>query len=204
MLPTVFDAIKSAQGITPFSNLSKVQVTRKRPLGLGGGRIRTNLDFLSLIADGNESQNIRLFDGDVVSVTRSNVVMREQLLKAGQTNLSPEFMNVFVSGRVKLPGAVVVPQGSVLNQALAMAGGPRLLRGKVEFVRFTREGEIDRRLFRYNPGAVANAPNNPVLMAGDLITVTESPLSATTTVLNEVTAPLIGVYSLYSIFNNFN
>ena len=204
VLPTVFDAIRSAQGITVFSNLSKVQVTRKRPLGLGGGRIRTNLNFLSLITNGNESQNIRLFDGDVVSVTKSNVVMKEQLLKAGQTNLSPEFMNVFVSGRVKLPGSVVVPQGSVLNQAVAMAGGPKLLRGKVEFVRFTREGEIDRRMFRYNPGAAANAPNNPVLMAGDLITVTESPLSATTTVLNEVTAPLVGVYSLYSIFNNFN
>ena len=204
VLPTVFDAIRTAQGITPYSNLSEVQVTRKRALGLGGGRIRTNLDFLSLITDGNESQNIRLFDGDVVSVSKSKVVMREQLLKAGQTNLSPQFMNVFVSGRVKNPGGVVVPQGSVLNQAITLAGGPKLLRGKVEFIRFTREGEVDRRMFRYNPGAAADAPNNPVLMAGDLITVRESPLSATATVLNELTAPAVGIYSVYAIFNNFN
>ena len=204
VFPTVFDAIKSAQGITPYSNLSRVQVTRKRALGLGGGRIRTNLDFLSLITEGNESQNIRLFDGDVVNVGRSNVVMREQLLKAGQTNLSPRFMNVFVSGRVKNPGGVVVPQGSVLNQALTLAGGPKLLRGKVEFIRFTREGEVDRRIFSYNPGAATDAPNNPVLMSGDLITVRESPLSATATVLNELTAPAVGIYSIYSIFNDFN
>ena len=204
VFPTVFDAIRTAQGITPYSNLSKVQVTRKRALGLGGGRIRTNLDFLSLITKGNESQNIRLFDGDVVSVSKSNVVMREQLLQAGQTNLSPQFINVFVSGRVKNSGGVVVPQGSVLNQAISLAGGPKLLRGKVEFIRFTREGEIDRRIFSYNPSAATDAPSNPVLMAGDLITIRESPLSATATVLNELTAPAVGLYSVYAIFNDFN
>lgn len=204
IFPTVFDAIRTAQGITPFSNLSKVEVTRKRALGLGGGRIRTNLNFLSLITEGNESQNIRLFDGDVVSVGKTNVVMREQLLKAGQSNLSPQFMNVFVSGRVKRPGGVIVPQGSVLNQAITLAGGPKLLRGKVEFIRFTREGEVDRRIFRYNPGAAADAPNNPFLMAGDLITIRESPLSATATVLNELTTPAVGIYSVYAIFDRFN
>ena len=204
VFPTVFDAIRTAQGVTPYSDLAQVQVTRKRAQGLGGGRIRTNLNFLSLITEGNESQNIRLFDGDVVSVRRSKVVLREQLLKAGQTNLSPQFINVFVSGRVKTPGGVTIPQGSALNQAIALAGGTRLLKGKVEFVRFTREGEIDRRIFRYNPGAAADAPNNPVLMAGDLIRVQESPLSATVTVLNELTGPAVGIYSVYSLFNGFS
>ena len=204
VLPTVFDAIKYAQGITPYSDLSKVQVTRKQPLTLGGGRIRTNLDFLSLITNSNESQNIRLFDGDAVSVCKSNVVMWEQLLEAGQTNLSPEFINVYVSGRVDSPGGVILPQGAVLNQALAMSGGPKLLKGKIEFIRFTRKGEIERRMFRYNPGAAANAPSNPVLMAGDLINVNESLISSTTTIFTELTTPLIGVYSLYSIFNDFN
>ena len=204
LFPTVFDAIRTAQGVTPYSNLAQVQVTRRRAQGLGGGRIRTNLNFLSLITDGNESQNIRLFDGDVVSVSRSKVVLREQLLKAGQTNLSPQFINVFVSGRVNTPGGVTIPQGSVLNQAIALAGGARLLKGKVEFVRFTREGEIDRRTFRYNPGAAADAPNNPVLMAGDLINIQESPLSATVTVLNEITAPAVGIYSVYSLFNGLS
>jgi len=203
ILPTVFDAIRAAQGITPYSDLSKVQVTRKRALGLGGGRIRTNLDFLSLITEGNESQNIRLNDGDVVSVAKSSVVMRDQLLRAGQTNLSPQFMNVFVGGRVKNPGGVVVPQAAVLNQAIIVAGGPKLLRGKVEFIRFTPKGEVDRRIFSYDPTAGADAPNNPVLMAGDLIAIRESPLSAATTVLNEITAPALGIYSLYSIFDSF-
>ena len=71
LFPTVFDAIRSAQGITPYSDLTKVEVTRKRAQGLGGGNIRTTLDFLSLITEGNESQNIRLFDSDVVIVKKA-------------------------------------------------------------------------------------------------------------------------------------
>ena len=200
LFPTVFDAIRTAQGITPYSDLAQVQVTRKQALSLGGGRIRTELDFLSLITQGDESQNIRLFDGDVVNVGRSPVVLREQLLKAGQTNLSPQFLQVYVSGRVKTPGGVTLPQGSSLNQALSLAGGPSLLRGKVEFIRFTREGELDRRQFSYNPNAPSDAPSNPILMAGDIIRLQDSALSASIGVLNELTGPFVGVYSVYSLF----
>jgi len=200
VFPTVFDAIRTAQGITPYSDLSQVQVTRKQAMSAGGGRIRAQLNFLSVITEGEESQNIRLFDGDVVSVGRSAVVLREQLLKAGQTNLSPQFLQVFVSGRVTTPGPQTLPQGSSLNQAIVSAGGLKVLHGKVEFVRFTREGEIDRRTFRYNPNAPSDDYRNPILMAGDIIRVQESPLSATVTVLNELTGPAVGIYSVYSLF----
>jgi len=198
--PTVFDAIRAAQGITPYSNLSAVQVTRRQPLSSGGGKLRTSLNFLSLITEGDESQNIRLFDGDVVSVSKSPVVLREQLLKAGQTNLSPQFLQVFVSGRVKTPGATTLPQGSSLNQAVISAGGLQLLRGKIEFVRFTREGELDRRVFNYNPNAAADTTANPILISGDIIRVQESALSAGVSLLNELTGPFVGVYSVYSLF----
>jgi len=201
LFPTVFDAIRTAQGITPYSDLAQVQVTRKQPLSGGGGRIRTNLNFLSLITEGNESQNIRLFDGDVVSVGKSTVVLRDQLLKAGQTNLSPQFIQVYVSGRVVTPGGVTLPQGSALNQALNLAGGLKLLRGKVEFVRFTREGEVDRRTFSYNPNAASNAYNNPILMAGDIVRVQDSAVSAGVGALNEAAAPLLGIYSIYALSN---
>jgi polysaccharide export outer membrane protein len=199
LFPTVFDAIRTAQGITPFSDLAQVQVTRRQAMSAGGGRIRTNLNFLTLITEGNESQNIRLFDGDVVSVGKSPVVLREQLLKAGQTNLSPQFIQVFVSGRVVTPGGVTLPQGSSLNQALSLAGGTKLLKGKVEFVRFTREGEVDRRLFSYSPNAANATYTNPILMSGDIVRVQDSALSAGLGVLNEVASPLIGIYSIYAL-----
>jgi len=200
-LPTVFDALRTAQGLTPFSDLRKVSVTRRLPEGEGGGKVRTELNFLNVITTGDETQNLRLFDGDVVVVAKSEEILRDQLLKAGQTNLSPQFVQVFVSGRVKQPGPQILPQASTLNQAIISAGGPKVLKGKVEFVRFTREGEVDRRRFNYNPGAPAEADSNPVLMAGDIIRIDESILSATVEVLNEITGPAVTGYSLYRIFS---
>jgi len=202
--PTVFDAIRAAQGITPYSDLGTVEVTRKQPLSAGGGQIRANLNFLSLITDGNESQNIRLFDGDVIKVSRSNVVLKDQLLEAGQTNLSPQYLEVFVSGRVKVPGGKVLPQGSTLTQAIDMAGGLKILHGSIEFIRFNRDGTSDRRVFRYKPSAPADDYKNPVLMAGDVIRARESPLSAATEVLGEITEPALGVYSIYGIYGSLN
>lgn len=199
-LPTVFDALRNAGGVTPFSKLSEVSVTRTRPLSSGGGKMRTQLNFLELITEGNETQNIRLFDGDTVVVARSPVELREQIIKAGQTNLSPDFFQVYVTGRVRDPGPKVLPQGASLDQALAAAGGQKLLRGQVEFVRFNRDGTTDKRKFFYAGTAPAGSFKNPVLMAGDVVRVNESPLSATVSVLNEITGPAVGVYSIYSLF----
>lgn len=202
-LPTVFDALRSAGGVTPFSKLSEVSVTRKRPLSSGGGKLRTTLDFLSLITEGNESQNIRLFDGDTVVVARSPTELREQIIKAGQTNLSPDFLQVYVTGRVRDPGPKVLPQGASLDQALAAAGGQRLLRGQVEFIRFNNDGSSDKRKFFVSGPNPAGSYKNPILMAGDVVRVNDSPLSATLNVINEITGPAIGIYSVTNLFETF-
>ena len=204
IFPTVFDAVQSAQGITPYSDLSKVHVTRRQTISRGGGRIRTKLNFLSLISEGDESQNIRLFDGDVVNVGKSSTVLREQLLQAVQSNLTPQFLQVYVSGRVEQSGAITLPQGSSLVQAVDLAGGPKVLHGKVEFIRFSREGKIDRRTFGFKSDAPSGDYRNPVLMAGDVIRLRETALTKSLEVINEVTAPAIATYSIYSLFDGFS
>jgi len=198
--PTLFDALRVAQGVTPFSNLAEVQVVRKQPLSTGGGKARATVNFLQLVTNGDESVNIRLFDGDVVSVSRSNQVLRDQLLAASRTNLSPDFIQVYVSGRVKEPGPQSLPQGATLNQAIASAGGAKLLRGQVEFLRFSPDGATDRRLMSLNLGAKAGDYKNPVLMNGDVVRINDSIFSATVGVLNEITGPAVGIYSVYSLF----
>jgi polysaccharide export outer membrane protein len=200
--PTLFDALRAAQGVTPYSNLGEVQVVRKQPLSAGGGKVRATVDFLRLVSSGDESVNIRLFDGDVIQVSRSPQVMRDQLLAASRTNLSPDFIEVFVSGRVKEPGPQSLPQGATLNQAIASAGGAKLLRGRVEFLRFSPDGATDRRLFSFNTGAKAGDYKNPVLMSGDVVRVNDSIFSASVEVLNELTGPAVGIYSVYSLFRN--
>ena len=198
--PTLFDALRAAQGVTPYSNLGEVKVVRRQPLSAGGGKMQTTIDFLSLVMTGDETVNIRVFDGDVITVSRSSQVMRDQLLAASRTNLSPDYIEVFVSGRVKDPGPQSLPQGATLNQAIASAGGPKILRGQVEFLRFSADGATDRRLFSYKANANAGDYSNPVLMNGDVVRVNESLFSASVEVLNEITGPAVGIYSVYSLF----
>ena len=164
----------------------------------GGGRIRTQVNFLSLITKGDDAQNIRLFDGDVVNIGKSPTVLLEQLIEAGQTNLTPEFMQVYVTGRVKEAGPVILPQGSSLVHAVDLAGGTEVLHGKVEFIRFTRAGEIDRRIFGLNSDAPQDY-RNPVLMAGDVIRVRETPLTKSVAVVNEITTPILVCIRLFHL-----
>ena len=195
----MFDALQAARGVTPYSKLESVRITRKRPLSQGGGRVRTEINFLRLISDGDEDVNIRLYDGDTIFVDKSKNVLRDQLLAASRTNLSPDFIEVFVSGRVKEPGPQQLPQGASLNQAIASAGGPMLLKGKVEFLRFTEEGATDRRIFNFNPKSTAGDYRNPVLMAGDVVRVNPSVLSASLELLNEITAPALVVFRIHNL-----
>ena len=198
--PTLFDALRAAQGVTPYSDLAQVKVVRKQPLSQGGGKAKAKVNFLQLVTEGDESVNIRIFDGDVISVGRSQLVLRDQLVAASRTNLSPDFIEVFVSGRVKEPGPQSLPQGATLNQAIASAGGTKLLRGGVEFLRFSTDGATDRRQFSYNPSAKSGDYRNPGLMTGDVVRINDSLLSAGVEVLNEITGPAVGIYSVYSLF----
>ena len=161
----------------PFSDLACIQVTHKQALSAAGRKFLTKLDFLSLITDGDEPHNVCFFECDAIGVGKSDVALREQLLKAGQTNLSHQFIQVYVSGRVVTPGRT------------------SLLRGKVEFIRFTREGEVDRRLFSYNPNAASTSYKNPIHMAGDIVRVRDSALCASISLLNGVATPFVGVSS---------
>ena len=42
--PTVFDAIKSAGGITTYSDLSSIEIIRKNSISNGGGKIKKNVN----------------------------------------------------------------------------------------------------------------------------------------------------------------
>lgn len=197
--PKLFDALQAASGVTAYSDLSKVRVIRNLPASAGGEKIETHLNFMRLVDEGDENVNIRLFDGDTIIIARSENVSRERLIRTSRSNLSPTYIQVFVSGRVFEPGLKLLPQGSTLNQALASAGGPRLLRGGVEFLRFDPAGNFEKRQFSVSQKAEAGSYKNPVLMSGDIVRIKESIFSASVGVLNEVTGPAVGIYSIYSL-----
>ena len=197
--PTVFDAIKISRGITPFSDLSKISLMRKASKSLGGGYIKTNLNFLPMMIEGNQSQNIRVLDGDIIKLSRSNNMIVEQMLMARNSNINPDFVDVFVSGEVEILGKVQVPNGSTLNQAIAMSGGKKIFSGKIEFIRFEKDGTAKRRVFEYDPNAKAGIYRNPVLMAGDIVNVKRSAIGYSTEAIGTITKPILGIYTLFNI-----
>ena len=101
-----------------------------------------------------------------------------------------------------MPGQKILPQGSSLNQALVASDGPKVIRGKIEFVRFRSGGESERRIFNYSTKEPIASYKNPILMDGDLIRVQDNLLSATSTALGELTNPFIGIYSIYNFFGD--
>ena len=197
--PTVFDAIQSSGGITEFSDLSNIQVIRKNKISAGGGEITTTLDFRSLLTSGDKSQNIRIYDSDIIKIKKSDKSNRNLLTKAVLSNLNPKFLSVFVSGRVNIPGSTLVSKASVLNDAIDMAGGAKVLKGPTTFVRFNNDGTIDKRKFNLNKRAKRGSYKNPLLKEGDVIIIGESLLTSTNQVLTEITSPFLGIFSTYGL-----
>ena len=196
--PTVFDAIQQSGGITLFSDLSNVKVIRKNKLSAGGGQITTNLNFEQLLEDGISSQNIRIYDSDIIVIKKTDKSNRSLLKRAISSNLNSKFIQVFISGRVNIPGRIKLSKASTLTDAIDIAGGARFIRGKVRFIRFNNDGSIDKRKFAFKRSK-RGSYTNPTLREGDVIIVGNSLLSTTNEVIREVTAPFSGLFSTYGL-----
>ena len=102
------------------------------------------------------------------------------------------------------PGAKVIPKTSSLIDAIDIAGGTKILKGKVKYVRFNNDGSIDKRLINYNKRARRGCYKNPILSNGDLIVVGNSLFSNTSEVISEITQPLSGLFSTYGLIKLIN
>ena len=197
--PTVFDALRASGGVTSFSDLSNIQVIRENNLSNGSGKMQTTLNFEEVLETGNNFQNIRIYDSDIIKVRKTknpdNIILR----KAVVSNLNPKYINVFVTGRVNNPGNTIVSRASTLTDAIDIAGGAKAIKGPVTFLRFNNDGNIDKRRFALRKNAKRGSFKNPYLRTGDLVVVDESTMSTVNTIITEFTTPFIGIYSTYAI-----
>ena len=83
-----------------------------------------------------------------------------------------------------------------------MAGGPNLFSGKVNFLRFLDDGNLEKRRIKFNPKSKINSYRNPILLNNDVIHIDKSVLGKTTALLREVSSPVITTYSLYNLFSD--
>ena len=95
----------------------------------------------------------------------------QQLLEINRTNLTPDQINVFITGNVFIPGSKVIRQGSSLVQAISVSGGEGYFTGRVKLIRFNNDGLSEKRSFNYDPNAEVDSYKNPILVDGDIIHV---------------------------------
>jgi len=196
--PTLFEAIKKADGITPNSQLENIKVIRKLSRLNNNKKIQTEVNILSALTEGDSSQNIRLYDNDYIIVNKSSKTLKEQFLKAVRSNLNPDLITVYISGRVRQSMTIKLPRASTLNQAINVGGGIKPISGKIEFFRFTETG-VEKREFKYKDNARENSYSNPILQSGDIIRVKGSIFSNIAEALGEVARPITGIFALEAL-----
>lgn len=201
---TLFDALRLAGGVSLRADLSNIEITRIDKLSNGGGRIKTKVNLFETLDLKDTTQNINLRDGDTVFVPIIKDKNSPELIKLVKSNLNPKFINVYISGRVKEPGIKQIFNSSSLVDGINIAGGAKIIRGKVRFLRYNNDGSIDKRIFNYRKNAKKGSFGNPYLNNGDIIFIGDNLLSTTGEVLSEVTDPLRGILSTYSFFKLIN
>lgn len=88
---------------------------------------------------------------------------------------------------------------SSLNDAVALSGGTKVIKGPVKFIRFNNDGSVDKRKFNLNNSAKRGSYNNPYLSNGDVIFVGDGLFASTTEVLSEVTSPFQSILSIVGL-----
>lgn len=200
-LPTIVDALQEAGGITQNTNLRKVEVIRRLP-GWEKKYKRTEIDLINLIFEGDHDQNLYLFDGDVIKLTKAEKLSRESL-KIAQANLSPSTINVRVIGQVSSPGKIELKANTPLIQAVFSAGGPlawKANKGNINLVRVNPNGTVIKKKYKINLKANTSLKNNPPLKDGDIVYVRPSKLNTISTGLTAVTAPISPIITAFSLF----
>ncbi len=199
-LPKVTDAIQKAGGILKSANLKEVAISRKLP-GNGNEYKKTSIDLLDLILNGNHSQNIFLFDGDIIRIAKAKKLSQESM-QIAQANLSPDTININVIGQVNKPGRMKVMANTPLVQSVFLAGGPiawKANKGDIELIRVNQNGSITRRSYQLNLSDGVSLDKNPPLKDGDIVNVNPTSLQKISTGLGAIADPITPIISGFSL-----
>ena len=204
-LPTIVDAITKAGGITPQSKLNSVLV-RRRLEGEDQNYKETKLDLINLLMKGDQSQNLILFDGDIIEINKVKVneSLPSKVLEIARGNLSPKNITINVIGEVEQPGEFIVKSNTTLNKGILIANGFTPWKGNkknVQLLRINTDGSVLVKKYNFKINEKVSKNKNPLLMDGDLIKVNRTNFAKATGGIEEISKPLINILSSYTLFN---
>ena len=204
-LPTLVDAIQKAGGITQNANLEKVIVSR-RMSGLKKQYKRTEINLIDLIFEGDHEQNLFLFDGDIVQLTKSSQIS-SNTMRIAQANLSPRIISVRVVGEVNNPGQFNLSANTPLIQAVYSAGGPvawKANKGNITLLRVNSNGSVTKKKFKLDLNTDVSVDKNPPLKDRDIVYVQSNKFNTINKGLTTVTAPISPVVNALTLFKLLN
>ncbi len=195
--PTVFDGIKSAGGLTPFSDLSNVEIYRFNKNMENKFKIITiNLDDF-LDNNFSSNQNIQLSSKDRVIVQKIDKIGMSYNTKGLINNLSQRYINITIQGAVRNPGNIKVLNGSTIKEVLGYVGGKSVYAGSVQHTTINKKGET---IINYLNLSKPSPKNNPVLQEGDLIYVRNNLVGKVLVPAQEITSPFVGIFTAIKLF----
>ena len=203
-ITTISDVIRKAGGITSLTDLSRIEIIRDIPLGKGGGKKRAFINLISYLNESDDSNDLRIFDGDRIFLPKLSQSSARQIPKSVLSGLSPKFIKVSIFGRVENPGNINLPLEATLSDAIDLTGPIRPLSGKIVLIRYEADGTVVKKNISYSARAKRGSKRNPFVKEGDLISVKNSILGKSTGVLREITAPFIGINATKEIIESFN
>ncbi len=158
-IPNLTRVLQLAEGVTQIADLRQVQVRRRNP---GGGTQNLSVNLWQLVNQGDNSQDLRLQDGDSIYIPAAkNVDLTEsrQLASASFIPRATRPIKVVVVGEVNRPGPHTIAETTTtvssigtsssssqiptVTQALQLAGGITQLADvrSIEVRRLTRAGQ---------------------------------------------------------------
>ena len=200
-LPTLIDAIQKAGGITQNANLEKVTVIRRMP-GLEKEYKKTEISLIDLLFKGDHEQNLFLFDGDIIELTKASQIT-ENTMKIAQANLSPKIINVRVVGEVNNPGQLNLSANTPLIQAVYSAGGPtswKANKGNITLVRVNPNGSVTKKKFKLDLNSDVSVEKNPPLKDRDIVYVQSTRFNKVNKGISTVTEPISSIVTAITLF----
>tara|TARA_B100001093_G_scaffold256916_1_gene245681 strand:- start:31168 stop:32283 length:1116 start_codon:yes stop_codon:yes gene_type:complete len=202
--PTLFEVIQEAGGITNYADLTKVEIIRDDTISNGGGKIKTEINFLDFFLKGDNTLNLRIFDGDFIKIKKTNLPITGQISKALQSNINPKTIKIIINGQVEVQGTLTINKNSSLNDAILYAGGFKVGKGKIKILSFKSDGNYVKKIVNYKKNSRKGSESNPFLSNGDVVLVGRNAFSKANNYINEVSLPFVNIYTILRVFDLTN
>ena len=203
-ITTITSSIKNSGGLTSFSDISKIEIIRDIPLSKGGGKKKAIFDLTNYLENPNYFNDLRLFDGDKITIPKLKYENKQFLAKSINVGISPKFIEINVYGNIVNPGKINMPQGSTLSDVISISGPLKPLSGKIFLIRYLNDGSLIRKSIRFSENAKKGSKNNPFLQAGDYVSVRNSAFGRSAGFIRAVTEPFFGIYATKELIEDLN